>query len=577
MRYIFAFGAISLLIGPTNIHAQERWSVPAEADALFASGDGEAAFAMTLPLLFECEQKAPLGEACFDLFLATSEFSLRAPNRLPEGEAVARRGLALAQKLSAEPTLAQAGMQNNLAQTLDQQQRFDEARALYRAAIGTYSAILGPSDPFTRLVMVNLERNLRQSFVTSRNPDLFAQMIDLQKSMADADPGKLFTLGIETTNSLLNAGVFREAEPIARQTLALAMEKFGTTSLETAEALMLLATLLGALERYDEAEKILSRSIALFRANSPEDHRSIGSALQQLAIIVGEKNDLLRKEQLLLEALDEIERALVQKAQVIGTADETMAAANSAEYIYAVILDGLGTIMQDRYRYGEAERYFRAAVDQAMRVLGENDYYVAFRLNNLGALYFTTQKYAEARDTYAGALEICQSNLGPNHPDCATIEMNLAVALSELKQTGEAERRLFRVAEIRRAAFGERSLLYAIASANLADAMSVNGKKEEAATLYRSIAALVDATFQADLPERIKILWYAANFARTGDFANGPYARTLYRKAIAGIVQRKAAGDFGADAQADFRNHRPLFVNHVKNSWALGEAAVLAE
>ena len=133
---------------------------------------------------------------------------------------------------------------------------------------------------------------------------------------------------------------------------------------------------------------------------------------------------------------------LFQQVLEKSTKEAEKRTAEAAEAAYQ-----LGALAESRIDYGQAERYYR----QALQLQPDNPVY----LNAAGNLSLTLGHYQKSEKFLQRALELREKTLNPEHPDVATSLNNLAAVYTRPKgSTGRRSRLYQRALAIREKAWG---------------------------------------------------------------------------------------------------------------------------
>lgn len=235
---------------------------------------------------------------------------------------------------------------------------YDQARALYTAALRLARRRLGPVDDDTIAALngLGVVGKYTGRFRSAEHYyDLALRALRGRRGRADAMT--LATLyhnlgGLEHARGRPGRG-----EPHARRSVELRERALGPDHPAVAADVAALAALLDAQDRFDEAEALYRRALAIFRRVYGREH-----------------------------------------------------------YELCVTYNNLGAVAHRRGRPRGAERLYRRALAMKEKLLGAGHPDVALTLSNLGALYVESGRVAEAAAAYRRALAIFRRHLPGDHP-----------------------------------------------------------------------------------------------------------------------------------------------------------------
>jgi tetratricopeptide (TPR) repeat protein len=150
---------------------------------------------------------------------------------------------------------------------------------------------------------------------------------------------------------------------------------------------------------------------------------------------------------------------------------------------------------------GNAEAYYRLALQREEKSAGEDDPLIAVVLNNLGLALRQKNDNRSAEPLFRRALAIQESKLGPDHTATATTLNNLGSLLQSIGQLAEAERLERRAMRIFEEKLGPESSELATTCNNLADVLWARNDGASAAKLYRRALAIDESLYGPDNPE----------------------------------------------------------------------------
>jgi tetratricopeptide (TPR) repeat protein len=150
---------------------------------------------------------------------------------------------------------------------------------------------------------------------------------------------------------------------------------------------------------------------------------------------------------------------------------------------------------------GNAESYYRLALQREEKAAGKDDPLIALVLNNLGLALRQKNDNRSAEPLFRRALAIQESKLGPDHTATATSLNNLGSLLQSIGQLAEAERLERRAMRIFEEKLGPESMELATTCNNLADLVWARKDGASAAKLYRRALAIDESLYGPNNPE----------------------------------------------------------------------------
>ncbi|MEQ8788701.1 MAG: tetratricopeptide repeat protein [Pirellulaceae bacterium] len=417
--------------------------------------------------------------------------------KLPEAVATAEKALMTEQQLYGEVHLEIASTLNWIAERQEQSENLPAAIRRRREALAIKEKLYGSGDwrvTDARLALQHAERlakltveqrgRLREAYAaTARFVELYGQ------------------------------GKYREAVPLAKETLELYKEVLGEKHPEYARSLNNLGFLLAAQGDYAQAEPLYRQALEVLKEVLGEKHPDYASSLNNLAELYRSQGDNAQAEPLHREALQ------VRKA-VLGEKHPH----------YALSLNNLADLYDSQGDYAQAEPLYCQALEVRKEVLGENDPEYATSLNNLALRYHSHGDYAQAEPLFRQALEIFKKVQGEKHPEYTTSLNNLAGLLHSRGDYAQAKS-LYRLAlEIQQEVLGEKHPDYANSLNNLAGLLQSQGDYVQAEPLYRQALEVLKEVLGEQHPDYALSLNNLAELYRSqGDYAQ---AELLFRRAL---------------------------------------------
>jgi tetratricopeptide (TPR) repeat protein len=276
---------------------------------------------------------------------------------------------------------------------------------------------------------------------------------------------------------------YEDAEPLYRRALAIDEASYGNDHPEVAGALNNLALLLQDTNRLAEAEPLMRRALAIDEVSYGNDHPDVARILNNLALLLQDTNRLAEAEPLMRRAL---------------AIDE--ASYGNDHPNVAIVLSSLAMLLQDTNRLAEAEPLMRRGLAIEESSNGKDHPNVAIQLNNLAQLLKATNRLAEAEPLMRRALAIDEASYGNDHPKVARDLNNLAMLLQATNRLSEAEPLMRRALAIDKASYGNDHPNVAIRLNNLAGLLQATNRLAEAEPLMRRALAIDEASYGNDHP-----------------------------------------------------------------------------
>jgi len=257
-------------------------------------------------------------------------------------------------------------------------------------------------------------------------------------------------------------------------------------ALNLAHAMGNLGCSLRAQGRYPEAETLLTESLHRLETLSGPESADAAQALQYMGALYRERGDPAKAEAFLLRAehIYDAQAAgspgQAANRQLLASAYLDQGRTADAETLLKPLVEqgglaavfawnGLASAALDRHDAVTAERYARQALDLALSAHpAAGEPLTAAVLNNLAQAYRFQYRYIEAEKTYRRALQTLESAFGSSHPNVARTLTNLAGMYHEMGYEETAERLYRRAIAILDQAFGKNSALAAAARTQLA-------------------------------------------------------------------------------------------------------------
>jgi CHAT domain-containing protein/tetratricopeptide (TPR) repeat protein len=276
----------------------------------------------------------------------------------------------------------------------------------------------------------------------------------------------------------LSLGKFEEAEGLSERAVAIIDVAIKRNEIPEghpaiADTVNNLGIVYAARGKYGEAAGLYERTLALKERAFGASHPTVADALRNLA-------DMYREQGRNWEAEGLYRRALAIQEKAFGTSD-----ANVSSTLFK-----LANIYRIQGRYDEAESSIKRALAIREQVFGASSPETAAALNLLAVLYDAQGKSDGTEGLHKRALEISEKSFGANHLEAAGHLNNLGGVYMRQAKYGDAEGIFKRARAIYEKSFGADHFSVAETLANLADAYSRQGKYEDAEGLYKRALAI---------------------------------------------------------------------------------------
>jgi len=335
---------------------------------------------------------------------------------------------------------------------------------------------------------------------------------------------------------------YQEAEPLLQRALALAQRVWGEMHPQTAASLSALASLSERQGKYAQAEQLYDRALAIRENYVGSEQAETASSLNQLALLYAREGKYAEAEPLL-------ERALSLREKLLGAMHPATATSlNTLAYLY-----------EQQGKYEQAEPLYRRALFIREQQLGPDHPATATSLNNLALLYGRQEKYEEAEALLQRVLNIREQQLGETHPRTAMSLNNLAYLYRNQGKYEQAEPLYCRALAIREQQLGEMHPETASSLNNLAMLYEKQGKYAQAEMLLQRALAIREQMLGETHPETATTLHnLAVVYERQERYSE---AERLSRRVLS--IREQQLGEHHPDTQAT-RTHLATLVPHMK-------------
>jgi serine/threonine-protein kinase len=208
---------------------------------------------------------------------------------------------------------------------------------------------------------------------------------------------------METVGLIYNElGMYDQAEPLLRQSLAIRQSIYGSEHIAVADSMWLLANTLGDEGQYLEAEKNLRQALTIHRKLRGNEDPLVLRDMNDLAWGLWHRGELDEAEKLFRETL-------ILNRKLEGNESGGV----------ALTLLNLGAVLYDKGQLDEAEKLNREALALHRKLYGNENLMVAINLNSLALVLCAKGKLDEAEKVAREGLAIDHKLLGDEHRSVA--------------------------------------------------------------------------------------------------------------------------------------------------------------
>lgn len=265
-------------------------------------------------------------------------------------------------------------------------------------------------------------------------------------------------------------GRFKEAERLAKQSVATRRELLGDINKDTLESKLVLGSVYSYQGQIREAEvlekQILEHAIILL---GEKDSFTI-AVKSNLAATYQELGQLEKAEKLQLEVL---EACKAQSADIDGMTLTSMS--------------NLAAIYSDLGRLEESIKLYQQVVDVRKDRDGDTHPDTMGSMNDLAVVLGSQGEWKRAEELYRKVIESRQLEFGDSHPDTLTNVRNLAFVLSHQGREEESEKLLLQVLATQKESLGEDHPDTLSSINNLALYLNSKGQEEESAKMLSQV------------------------------------------------------------------------------------------
>jgi tetratricopeptide (TPR) repeat protein len=411
---------------------------------------------------------------------------LQHQRRLPDAEALFRRGLRIRRLMWGASHPEAIASTNNLAVVLTIRDKLDEAEALSRQVVDLSLAEFGPDHPWTLVHMANLASIIKDRGRWAEAAPIMRRVLEAQTRIkGPEDPMTLLTMnGLGQLLTRMNET--EEAEQVLRRCLDARIRRLGPEYGETLISMSNLALLLIRTEQWEEAEATIRSCLRIrLRKLGPENPETL-SAESILATVLQNRGRFTEAESLLRDAMETSRRLL---------GDENLGTLNYTH--------NLAVLLLIRDNAAPAESLLRRTLTLNLKTLGTENPSTLVTMNTLAELLGDRNVLGEAEKLARDCVNIHRRISTSDHPDRLVAMETLASVLLNRGQVAEAEGLIREAVAIRRKARRPRPGQSAIAESLLGACLTAQGHYADAEPLLvESFAALRES--RTAFPSRVR-------------------------------------------------------------------------
>jgi eukaryotic-like serine/threonine-protein kinase len=350
---------------------------------------------------------------------------------------------------------------------------------------------------------------------------------------------------IETmSQTYTGLGLYRRAQDLTEQALALDRSLFGERNRKTLETDSYLGQLLRAQGHLPEAEKVLQTTIdAQRQAFGPNDPDTLVS-MDRLAYVYTNEARHTEAESLLRQTLD-------GERHVLGPDDPRT----------LNTLNELAENLTPQGRFAEADAMYAELIAAQRRTLGPNHPATLLSMSHAAANLEEEGRYAEAEKLYSEVVSVQRRVLGPEHPQTLWAMTMQAVSLMKQGQYAEADKLQNQVIETKKRVLGPTHTSTLQSMEMEAMGLSREGRYAESDKMFRDVIEIAQKTNQ---PATVAEAWYNSACAEAARGRRDEAFADLDRAVKNGLI---SPGELSADPELQSLHDDPRFavlVAHTK-------------
>ena len=292
-----------------------------------------------------------------------------------------------------------------------------DAERELRLALNALGMVQGEGSADVAAVENNLAETLRLQGRFQDARPLHEHVLAAQRALTGQDSGPVARALNNLALLELNAGNHPRAETLFKQSIAMWEKVEGPLAQDLAYPLNNLAELYRQRAQYADARPLYERSLAIRTKAFGPSHPTTITTVQNLALLATEQGDMKTAENLYQSALEALDTSNPLRATVLHN------------YAGFLRMRGLNHIALDMYQQ---------VLTWQVGTLGREHPRVGDTLNSMALTQLENDKPAMARPLLEVAISIAQKTYGKDHAEVALMRVNLADALQRDGKPREA-------------------------------------------------------------------------------------------------------------------------------------------
>ena len=325
----------------------------------------------------------------------------------------------------------------------------------------------------------------------------------------------------EAATYLVARARYQQAELLLLRALAVRQQILEANHPDTARTLNDLGEVYRKQGKYHEAETLLQEALAIRQQALGEAHPDVAQTLHNLANLYRAQGAYVKAEPFYLQALHIRETTVGIDSPLV------------AQSYY-----GLAKLYHSQEKYQQAEKLCKQALHIQEQRLGDNHPLIASTLNMLAKIYQGQHKLDQAKEMNMRALSIRESTSGEDHPHVATIVNNLVEIYHAEGRYREAEPLIARSLKIHEQSLGPEHPYIAYSLSNLAENCFLQGDYVQAESHYKKALAIREQNLGYDHPRTASTYYDLARLYSA--LEQYEEAEPFYRKALS--IRERAFG-----------------------------------